>query len=74
MNAIRAVVARAYDALFPLVPIAKLPADEIRKMSDEQIAEYNLKAAAFLDRKEREQAAVRRELEAEERNMRRGTG
>jgi hypothetical protein len=72
MNALRYVVDRLHRTLFPVVPLSRLPADEIRKMTDEQIAEYNRRVAAHFDHKEREHAVLRRELQAEERNMRRG--
>jgi hypothetical protein len=75
MNALRHLVARLYDHLMPPVePQDFKQRSEVSGWSLEDIAEYNARVKAYLDRKEREQAAVRRDLEAEERNMRRGTG
>jgi hypothetical protein len=74
MNAIRDLVARAYDRLFPLPEVSDLSAEEYAGWTDEQYAEHNRRIEARLARIEREKAQVRRELEAEERNMRRGTG
>jgi hypothetical protein len=71
MNALRYVVDRLHRALFPMVPLSDLPREEIDKMTPAQIAEYNRMVAAHFDRKEREMAAVRRDLQAEERTMRR---
>jgi hypothetical protein len=75
MNAIRHLVTRLYDHIMPPVePRDFTQRSEVSGWTLEEIAEYNARVKAYLDRKEREQAAVRRELEAEERNMRRGTG
>jgi hypothetical protein len=75
MNALRHLVARLYDHLMPPAePREFTQHAEVSGWTLEEIAEYNARVKAYLDRKEREQAAVRRELEAEERNMRRGTG
>jgi hypothetical protein len=75
MNAIRHLVTRLYDHLMPPAePQDFTQRAEVSGWTLEDIAEYNARVKAYLDRKEREQAAVRRELEAEERNMRRGTG
>ena len=70
MNALRNLVERAYDVLFP--PVAPPSPLDTSDMTPEEIAAYNAKVAAFFDRKEREQAAVRRDLRAEDNNMRRG--
>jgi hypothetical protein len=75
MNALRHLIVRLYDHFVP--PVEPRDFTQRREVSGwtlEEIAEYNARVKAYLDRKEREQAQVRRELEAEERNMRRGTG
>lgn len=69
MKALRTLVERAYNALFPPVNPPELP--DVVNRTPEEIAEYNARVAAWFDRKERESAAVRRELAAEETNMRR---
>lgn len=70
MNALRQLVTRLYNEIVPLVPPPELP--DLSNMTPEQIAAYHAKVAAYFDRKEREQAAVRRDLKAEDNNMRRG--
>jgi hypothetical protein len=41
MNAIRDLVARAYDRLFPLPEVSDLSAEEYAGWTDEQYAEHN---------------------------------
>jgi hypothetical protein len=71
MNAIRNLFMRAYDNLFPPVDVADLPTEQYEGWRNEQHAEQNRRAEARIARIERERAALRRDLKAEEDNMRR---
>jgi hypothetical protein len=72
MNALRHLIVRLYDEFVPPVRIQEFKErEEVSGWSLEDIAEYNAELAAWLDRKERERAMVRRDLKAEEDNMRR---
>jgi hypothetical protein len=72
MNALRYLSMRLYDWLAPPPPIQEFKErDEVSDWTLEDITEFNAKVAAWLDRKERERAMVKRELKAEQDNMRR---
>jgi hypothetical protein len=72
MNALRHLIMRLYDEFMPPAPIQEFKQrEEVSDWSLEDIAEFNAKVAAWLDRKERERAMVKRELKAEQDNMRR---
>jgi flagellar biosynthesis/type III secretory pathway chaperone len=73
MNALRQLIVRLYDEFVPPVRIHEFKErEEVSGWSLEDIAEYNVELAAWLDRKERERAMVRRTIRAEQDIMRRG--
>jgi hypothetical protein len=72
MNALRHLIVRLYDELLPPAQIQEFKErEEVSGWSLEDIAEYNAELSRWLDRKERERAMLRRDLQAEETIMKR---